>query len=330
MNTRKMTKSICFKYSRYTGRRSYCEKKKDKKLKLEIVDTTPKESVKPKSPKIKQDTMNVDIEKNLADINKKLNSVLTKDDHSFIKSIIKETVLEMKDTILATVIKRIEIVEGSLHEKSIENEELKKEVTNLTETIKEKENEKLKSELKNEIKNEKLRVDKKMNEQEQYSRRNNVRFTQIPGDRRDEQSSETTHKVVDILNETLDLNLTPQAIDIAHRLGPYKYGRNRRVIVKFVHGQITHLVLSRKKLFRGKGLSVFEDLTQLNNEVLGSTRKKLPEEVDQSWSINGTIFIKWKSSGKIEKLEFKKFKYWLDLDWPKKTAEPNEEVTDME
>ena len=151
------------KISKSQRRKKSNQEKKDKELKLEIVNTTSKESVKPKLPKIKQDTMYVDIEKNLADINKKLNSVLTKDDHSFIKSIIKETVLEMKDTILATVIKRIEIVEGSLHEKSIENEELKKEVTNLTETIKEKEkeNEKLKSELKTEIKNEKLRVDKK-------------------------------------------------------------------------------------------------------------------------------------------------------------------------
>ena len=180
------------------------------------------------------------------------------------------------------------------------------------------------------MKEEKLRVDKLLNDQEQYSRRNNVRLTEIPGDRKDEQSLETTHKVVEILNETLNLNLTPQAIDIAHRLGPYKYGRNRRVIVKFVHRQITHLVLSRKKLFRGRGMSVFEDLTQLNNKILASTRKKLPGEVDQSWSTNGNIFIKWKSNGKIEKLEFKKFQYWLDLDWPKKTTASHEEATEME
>ena len=110
----------------------------------------------------------------------------------------------------------------------------------------------MKSELKNEIKNEKLRVDKKMNEQEQYSRRNNVRFTQIPGDRRDEQSLETTHKVVDILNETLDLNLTPQAIDIAHRLGPYKYGRNSEVCTwaNNALGVVKEKTISRQRFVR--------------------------------------------------------------------------------
>ena len=73
---------------------------------------------------------------------------------------------------------------------------------------------------------------------------------------------------------------------------------------------------------------MFEDLIPVNNEVLGSTRKKLPEKVDQSWSINGNIFIKWKSIAKPEKLEYKKFQYWLDLDWPKKTTTSNQEVTD--
>ena len=114
--------------------------------------------------------------------------------------------------------------------------------------MKEKENEtdNLKRDFKKEANEEKVRVNEKLNEQEQYGRRNNIRITQIPGDRKDEYSIETSHKVIAIINENLNMNLTPQAIDIAHRLGPYKYCRNRRVIVKFVHRQVAHIVLSKK------------------------------------------------------------------------------------
>ena len=66
-------------------------------------------------------------------------------------------------------------------------------------------------------------------------------------------------------------------------------------------------------------MSIFEDLTPINNEVLASTRKKRPDDVDQSWVSNGKIFVKWKLDGKIEHLEYKHYQGWLDLDWPKNT-----------
>ena len=72
----------------------------------------------------------------------------------------------------------------------------------------------------------------------------------IPGDNKHEDSMTTTNKVVDLLNTKLDLQLTPNLIDIAHRLGPYKPGLDRRVIVKFVHRQIKHQVLFKRKMLR--------------------------------------------------------------------------------
>ena len=113
-----------------------------------------------------------------------------------------------------------------------------------------------------------------------------MRITNIPGDYKQVDSMTTTRKVVDILNEKLNLHLTPNLIDIAHRLGAYKDGRNRRVIVKFVHRQIKQEVQSNRKMLKNSGMSIFEDMTKLNGEILASTRKKLPEEVDQSWFTN--------------------------------------------
>ena len=82
----------------------------------------------------KQDNINID--DHLRNINKKLNNVLTKDDTNFIKQIIQETVNEIKETLLASVLHRVETVEGELHDLAIKNETLKKEIKNLTKTNK--------------------------------------------------------------------------------------------------------------------------------------------------------------------------------------------------
>ena len=170
------------------------------------------------------------------------------------------------------------------------------------------------------IKQEKSRVDEKINYHEQYSRRNNLRIFNLPEDRKEEESLETTYKVLGLVNNGLKLNLTPQAIDIAHRLGPYKPGRNRRVIVKFVHRQVKFMVLSKTQWLNGSGIHIFEDLTPLNNKILACTRKKLPDKIEDSWFNNGIIYIKLKSNGSVEQLPYKNYQMWVDLPWPEKNV----------
>ena len=113
------------------------------------------------------------------------------------------------------------------------------------------------------------------------------------------------------------MQLTPYAIDISHRLGQYRKGRNRKVIVRFVHRQLKQDVLYQRKHLKNTGITIFEDLTQLNNEVLASTKKKLPDTIEKSWYSNGNIYIKRKAESKVERVQFKDFDYWLKLDWPK-------------
>ena len=101
-------------------------------------------------------------------INDKLNDILTKDVTTFIKKIIIESLEEMKEKILGTVIKRIEIVESELHEKANEIDKMKVEV------------EKCKTEnlvLKEQILKEQETRKEKLNNLEQYGRRNNVRIS---------------------------------------------------------------------------------------------------------------------------------------------------------
>ena len=56
----------------------------------------------------------ISIEKHLEDINAKLSNVLTKSDTSILKNLIKDTLEEVKDKFLGSLIKRLEILEGNL------------------------------------------------------------------------------------------------------------------------------------------------------------------------------------------------------------------------
>ena len=112
--------------------------KKDNEMKLKLSDIMSDEETETevdeaedddKSNKSENDS---NIDDHLRKINDKLNNVLTKDDTSFIRTIIKYTVNELKETLLASVIHKIEKVEGELHTMALENDTLKKEVKYLT------------------------------------------------------------------------------------------------------------------------------------------------------------------------------------------------------
>ncbi|KAH3873018.1 hypothetical protein DPMN_036243 [Dreissena polymorpha] len=68
-----------------------------------------------------RDKSEMTIEKRLDDISSKLSHVLTKEDSSFIKDIIKETVEQLKDQLLGNVIRRIEILESDAFEQKSKN-----------------------------------------------------------------------------------------------------------------------------------------------------------------------------------------------------------------
>lgn len=96
------------------------------------------------------------------------------------------------------------------------------------------------------------------------------------------------------------LKLSINEIEIAHRVGISKRGKPRQVIVKFFSRNSKEAILSKKKQLKGSGIFVNEDLTNLNQQVLASVRKKQPDEVETAWTLNGIIYYKGKD-GKVKK-----------------------------
>lgn len=78
------------------------------------------------------------------------------------------------------------------------------------------------------------------------------------------------------------MKLTPYTFDMSHRLGKYNRGRNKRVTVRFEHRRLKQDILSQRRLHKNTGNIISEDMTRINYEVLASTRKKLPNEIEKS------------------------------------------------
>lgn len=260
--------------------------------------------------------------KSIEEINKKLNNILTKDDKAIIREIIYETIEQMKGKLLGSIIKRLDSIEGEMHERAIENQNLKKEIADMTKENKKLQEERSKAET--ELNKEKDLREKSINELEQYGRRNNVRITGI-ADNEYETAEMTTNKVVNFINEKLPLTVTESDIDISHRMGKFDISKKRPIIVKFTRRHIQNALLRNSKELKGSGVYINEDLTKLNAKVLTAMRIKDKELVTRVWSYQGKLFLKNKTDETVE-VKYEKFSYWLKKDWPKDESAPEMET----
>ena len=288
---------------------------------------TSKKNSKPDSKKQKtmstfvtskqHDTVDITIEKRLDEISSKLSRVLTKDDSTFIKDMIKETVEQLKEKLLGNVLHRIEIIESDLFEQKREITLLKNENVAKTKIIEELKQQNALLEQKKT--SDAVNFDEFANNTEQYSRRNNLRIAGVPEDQDHQSSVWVTDKVAALVNSHLGISIQPTDIDIAHRLGKFKPGSNRPVIVRFIRRQTKIDILRKAKLFKGSSIFANEDLTKLNAEVLASVRLKQPNAVERAWSFEGKIFAVFKGNEHATQIKYPEFKSWLDKPWPKKS-----------
>ena len=270
-----------------------------------------------------ESTVPSDLKRQLTEINSKLSNVITRDD-GFLRGLIREIFQQMKDEFLNSVNKRIDILEGKLFEKDQENDKLKKNITDLKKEIADKKAEidERKAEnvkLKEEIETMNISIESKMNDIEQYSRKNNIRISGMP-ETGIETAEATTHRVVQKMNEVFpDLDLQQSHIDIAHRMGKHQKDKHRQIIVKFNSRMKKDQIIRKRKLLKGTDIFISEDLTPTNQLVLACIRRKMPDEVEQSWSKGGRLYYKLKSDlDTVIEVTYKDFQTWINLPLPEK------------
>ena len=139
---------------------------------------------------------------------------------------------------------------------------------------------------------------REMNDIQQYSRRNSVRVFGIP-----ETANEVTDVlVIDAVTKHLNCPLSVDDIDRSHRSGKPRAssgpGNNipkpRPILVKFCSYRKKAQIMKVKRKLKNTGLSIHEDLTTKNYDLLMKASKN--SKVVAAWSVDGRIIASLKTN----------------------------------
>ncbi len=162
-----------------------------------------------------------------------------------------------------------------------ENDYLKTKVSDTEDAI---------EELENEVQRLQKTVEKERefrNDLEQYQRRDSLRFLGVGPDGGRETADDCEEKVLAIINDELGLNHILSAdISIAHRIG-VRFIKPRPILVKFLSRKHKTQVMQKRRLLKGSGRGIVEDLTPINMKRLKSVQQH--PKVKNSWTKEGTI-----------------------------------------
>ena len=107
------------------------------------------------------------------------------------------------------------------------------------------------------LRSELTTLGKKVNEQENYSRRYNLLFDGV----KEEQNEDCKQIIMNILREKLQLAMD-RTVDVAHRNGNPFQGKNRKIIVKFHSLEHRQLVWANRRKLKDTSLFMSEDFCE--------------------------------------------------------------------
>ena len=133
-------------------------------------------------------------------------------------------------------------------------------------------------------------------EQEQYSRRNFLRFQGI----KEIPDKCTDDTIIRLASEKMNVELRPCDIDRSHRLAPRSgtaNGRPHSIIVKFASYNARQAVFSKRTKLKGTNVYVHEDLTAYRQQLLRKVRQS--PDVAKTWTNDGRIKALLKNNEKV-------------------------------
>ena len=135
---------------------------------------------------------------------------------------------------------------------------------------------------------------RKLEVQEQYSRRNCLRIHGIT----ESQNESTDDIVIKLAKDKMNLFISPDQIDRSHRITPRLNAnlerptsrtKPRSIIVKFACYNTRDKFYRARTSLKGTGIFVNEDLTPEKQNLFSSVRRH--ERVKRSWTLDGKILV---------------------------------------
>lgn len=129
-------------------------------------------------------------------------------------------------------------------------------------------------------------IEDRMDDLEQYSRRNSIRVFGIP-----EEKAEDTDNVMKALIDSKfnNMDISIKDIDRSHRVGVHNKEHPRPILVKFVSYKTKSIIFRAKKDLKGTGIVIREDLCRGRNMVLKAAIEKYGSV--NVWTLDGRIII---------------------------------------
>ncbi|KAK7497605.1 hypothetical protein BaRGS_00011245 [Batillaria attramentaria] len=227
-----------------------------------------------------------------------------------------------QDITNADILKKLCEMSGQLDKVCTTVEELKGEIFELKE-----DNSALRSELEKckqkleraeemviEAKTQASVAERRVNDLEQYGRRNNVRVLGVP-EAEGENAADCEEKVLAVLRGKLGLkSMANSDIEACHRIGQRQRRQQeqpgsrsqvlpkaRPIIVRFVNRKAAETVLYHRRKLKSTSYVITEDLTPANFSLLAYCWDH--PEVEDSWSKRGNIIARMKGSKSFKRIE---------------------------
>ncbi|KAL8610697.1 hypothetical protein ACOMHN_047266 [Nucella lapillus] len=138
------------------------------------------------------------------------------------------------------------------------------------------------------------------NDQEQYGRLWNLRVFGVQ-ESKGETTEDCVNKCVKSFSKKLGVPVSSSDVEIAHRTGRVTSGtgssKPRPIIVRLFSRRQRGLILTARRKLKQTGVSVGEDLTQVNYRLLRQVSNH--SATLTTWSSNGKIIMKLKNGKKV-------------------------------
>ena len=220
----------------------------------------------------------MELSSTLEAINNKLEKLATKDDLKVLADLLGEKLQKLEEKVLALETEK-ESVNGEIERVKAENLQLKRQIETLARN-----------------------TEKHNNDQEQYSRRWNLRIFGV----KESPGENCAEKCLQLFNEKVKVATKSEDVQVAHRVraGEETGGarevaarRPRAIIVQFSGRKVRDDIIKNRRVLARSGVVIAEDLTLRNFKLL----KRVQEHsaVGAAWPSNGKIIALLKNGKKV-------------------------------